>query len=212
MTKKGLLIVISGFSGAGKGTAMKRLLEKYDNCALSISATTRAPRPGETDGQSYFFKTIEEFEDMIEKDQLIEHAKYVNNYYGTPKAYVEEQLELGNNVILEIEIQGALEVKAKFPDTVLMFMVPPSAQELKDRLLKRGTEDITVINARLARAVEESQGVENYDYIVVNDELEKCVDDINSIIVSEHCKAVNNLELINNIREELKCFSEGANI
>lgn len=212
MTNKGLLIVVSGFSGAGKGTALKRLLEKYDNCALSISATTRDPRPGEKDGRDYFFKTVDEFELMIEKNQLIEHAKYVNNYYGTPKNYVDMQLELGNNVILEIEIQGALEVKAKFPDTVLMFMVPPSAQVLKSRLIKRGTEDMATINARLARAVEESQGVENYDYIVVNDNLEKCVDDINSIIVSEHCKAENNLELINNIREELKGFSEGANI
>ena len=212
MTKKGLLIVVSGFSGAGKGTAMKRLIQKYDDCSLSISATTRTPRPGEVDGREYFFKTVEEFESMIEQDQLIEHAKYVNNYYGTPCDYVENQLATGNNVILEIEIQGALAVKSKYPEAVLMFMVPPSAQELKSRLINRGTEDMATINARLARAVEESEGVEEYDYIVVNDDLEKCVDDINSIIVSEHCKAVHNLDLINNIREGLKCFSEGDNI
>lgn len=212
MSKKGLLIVVSGFSGAGKGTAMKRLLQKYDNYALSISATTRSPRLGEENGREYFFKTTEQFEDMISKDQLIEYAKYVNNYYGTPKDYVETQLELGKNVVLEIEIQGALEVKKKFPDTVLMFLMPPSAKELEKRLIRRGTEDIETIRARLSRAVEESQGVENYDYIVVNDDLELCVDNINGIVVSEHNKAINNLNLINNIREELKSFSEGANI
>lgn len=212
MSKKGLLIVVSGFSGAGKGTAMKRLLQKYDNYALSISATTRSPRPGEESGREYFFKTTEQFEDMILKDQLIEYAKYVNNYYGTPKDYVERQLELSKNVVLEIEIQGALEVKEKFPDTVLMFLMPPSAKELEKRLIGRGTEDIETIRARLSRAVEESLGVENYDYIVVNDDLELCVDNINGIVVSEHNKAINNLNLINNIREELKSFSEGANI
>lgn len=212
MTKRGLLIVLSGFSGTGKGTAVKRFIEKYDDCALSISATTREPRPGEVEGREYFFKTVEEFEEMIRNDRLIEHARYVNNYYGTPKDYVEKQLEAGRNVILEIEIQGALEVKKKFPDTVLMFMVPPSAAVLKERLVKRGTEDMATINARLARAFEESMGVEDYDYIVVNDELERCVDDIYSIIVTEHCKTFNNLDFINNIREELKGFSEGADI
>lgn len=212
MNKKGLLIVVSGFSGAGKGSAMRRLLQKYDNYALSISATTRAPRPGEENGQEYFFKTIEQFEDMISNNQLIEYAKYVNNYYGTPKDYVEQQLELGKNVVLEIEIQGALEVKKKFPDAVLLFLMPPSAKELEKRLIGRGTEDMATIHARLSRAVEESLGVENYDYIVVNDNLEVCVDRINDIVVSEQSKAVNNLNLINNIREELRGFSEGANI
>ena len=210
MSEKGLLIVVSGFSGAGKGTVMRRLLQKYENYALSISATTRFPRPGEVDGQDYFFKTTEQFESMISNGQLIEYAKYVNNFYGTPKDYVEKQLELGKNVVLEIEIQGALEIKDKFPGTVLMFLMPPSAIVLRERLIGRGTEDIATIRARLSRAVEESQGVENYDYIVVNDDLEICVDNVNHIVSSEHNKAVNNLNLIHNIREELKSFSEGA--
>jgi len=141
MEKKGILIVVSGFSGAGKGTLMKRMLEKYeDQYALSISATTRKPREGEVDGREYFFKTKEEFEKMIAKAELIEYAKYVENYYGTPKAYVEEQLNAGKDVILEIEIQGALKVKQAFPDTLLLFVVPPSAEELKKRLVGRGTE------------------------------------------------------------------------
>lgn len=209
MNKEGLLIVVSGFSGAGKGTAMKRLIEKYGQYALSISATTRKPREGEADGREYFFKTVEEFEKMIADDELIEYARYVNNYYGTPKKYVEEQLKSGKNVILEIEIQGALKIKEKFPDAVLMFIVPPSAEALKNRLIGRGTESMDVIEARLKRASEEAEGVENYDYVVVNDELEECVDSINEIIMSEKKKVAKNLTLINNIRDELKCFSEG---
>ena len=133
--KKGILIVVSGFSGAGKGTLMKRLLEDYDDYALSVSATTRSPRPGEEDGREYFFKSVEEFEKMIAQDELIEYAKYVNNYYGTPKEYVMQQLEEGKDVILEIEIQGALKVKEKYPDTLLLFVTPPGARELKERLV-----------------------------------------------------------------------------
>ena len=140
MREKGILIVVSGFSGSGKGTIMKELLKQYDNYALSISATTRNPRPGEEDGREYFFKTVEDFEKMIAKEELIEYARYVDNYYGTPRAYVEEQLEAGKDVILEIEIQGALKVKEKFPDTLLLFVTPPSAEELKSRLVGRGTE------------------------------------------------------------------------
>lgn len=209
MTKEGLLIVVSGFSGAGKGTAMKRLIEKYQSYALSISVTTRKPREGEVNGREYFFKTVDEFKDMIAGDELIEYAQYVENFYGTPKAYVEEQLKAGKNVILEIEIQGALKIKEKFPDAVLMFIVPPSAQVLKERLVGRGTESIEVVEARLSRAVEEAQGVEAYDYVVVNDDLETCVNDINEIIMSEQKKVAKNLTLINNIRDELKCFSKG---
>ena len=137
MREKGILIVVSGFSGSGKGTIMKELLKQYDNYALSISATTRNPRPGEEDGREYFFKTVEDFEKMIAKEELIEYARYVDNYYGTPRAYVEEQLEAGKDVILEIEIQGALKVKEKFPDTLLLFVTPPSAEELKSRLVGR---------------------------------------------------------------------------
>lgn len=207
--KEGLLIVVSGFSGAGKGTVMKRLTEKYQTYALSVSATTRNPREGEVDGREYFFKTVEEFKEMIAQDELIEYAQYVSNFYGTPRKYVEEQLKEGRNVILEIEIQGALKIKEKFPDAVLMFIIPPSAGVLKERLIGRGTEEIEVVNARLARAVEEAEGVEAYDYVVVNDDLETCVEDINEIILSEQKKVAKNLTLINNIRDELKCFSKG---
>ena len=128
MEKKGILLVVSGFSGAGKGTLMRELLRQHENYALSISATTRAPREGEEEGREYFFKTREEFEEMIAREELIEYACYVGNYYGTPRAYVEEQLEQGRDVVLEIEIQGARKVKERFPDTVLLFVSPPSAQ------------------------------------------------------------------------------------
>lgn len=207
MAKKGILIVVSGFSGAGKGTIMKQLLQQYpDNYALSISATTRSPRNGETDGVEYFFRTREQFEEMIAKDELIEYAQYVENYYGTPRAYVEEQLSAGRDVILEIEIQGALKVKEKFPETLLLFVSPPSAEVLKSRLIGRGTEDMETIDARLHRAVEESQGIENYDYFVINDKLEKCVREIHAIVCSEHSRVSRNINLIQKIREELSGF------
>ena len=206
---KGLLLVISGFSGAGKGTVMKRLLELHDEYSLSISATTRKPREGEADGREYFFKTVEEFEKMIAEDALIEHAQYVGNYYGTPKAYVEEQLEAGKNVILEIEIQGALNIKKMYPDAVLLFIMPPSAEELERRLVGRGTEDEATIKARLQRASDEAKGVENYNYIVINDDVDACVETIDSIVKSEKRKAANNINLINNIKEELKAYSKG---
>ena len=146
MNKKGILIILSGFSGVGKGTVVRRLLSDYDNYALSISATTRKPREGEEDGVSYFFKSKEEFEQMIKEDSFIEHARYVENYYGTPKAYVQEQLDAGKDVILEIEIQGALKVKEKYPDALMLFLVPPDAQTLKERLVGRGTETADVIH------------------------------------------------------------------
>ena len=205
MNGKGILIVVSGFSGAGKGTLMKRLLEKYEETyALSISATTRQPREGEVDGREYFFKTKEEFEKMIAKAELIEYARYVENYYGTPKAYVEEQLNAGKDVILEIEIQGALKVKKAFPDTLLLFVVPPSAEELKRRLVGRGTESMEVIVSRLKRAVEESEGMEEYDYLVVNDDLEACVEQMHHIIQSEHLRTTRNEAFVEKLKEELK--------
>lgn len=208
--KKGILIVVSGFSGAGKGTLMKELLKKYpDDYALSISATSRKPREGEQEGVEYFFKTREEFEKMIEGEELVEYAQYVGNYYGTPKAYVEEQLEAGKDVILEIEIQGALKIKEKFPQTVLMFVTPPSAEELKNRLVGRGTEDMDTIERRLSRAVEEAEGIEAYDYLVVNDILELCVEEMHQIISNEHTRISRNLPAIEQMREELKGFSKG---
>lgn len=210
MKKKGILTVVSGFSGSGKGTIMKQLLEEHpDIYALSISATTRAPRNGETHGKEYFFVSKEEFEQMIEEDALIEYAQYVNHYYGTPKDYVQRQLGQGKDVILEIEIQGALKVKEAFPDTLLLFVSPPSAEELKNRLVGRGTEDKSVIDMRLSRACQEAQGVENYDYFVVNDDLSECVQQVHSIIQSEHARVGKNQELIEMIRTELKCFAKG---
>ena len=209
MKDKGLLLVISGFSGAGKGTVVKRLLEQHKDYALSISATTRSPREGEQNGREYFFKSREEFKRMIENSELIEYAKYVDNYYGTPKAYVEEQLKQGNNVILEIEIQGAINIKSIFPEAVLLFIMPPSAKELERRLVGRGTEDEATIKARLLRAGEEAQGVENYNYIVINDDVDECVETIDCIVKSEKKKAVNNIGLINNIKKELKAYSKG---
>lgn len=210
MKNKGILTVVSGFSGAGKGTIMKVLMKNYsDTYALSISATTRAPRPGEVNGREYFFVSTKEFENMIAQDALIEHAQYVNNYYGTPKDYVFEQLENGKDVILEIEIQGALKVKEKYPDTVLMFVSPPNAAELKSRLEGRGTEDAATIASRLSRAWQEAQGVEKYDYFVINDMLEDCVKKVHAIIQNEHARAFRNQELIDTIKNELKEFSKG---
>ena len=209
MGERGILTVVSGFSGAGKGTIMKELLSRYEQYALSVSATTRKPRPGEEEGKEYFFKSREEFEQMIADDALIEHARYVDNYYGTPKAYVEEQLARGRDVILEIEIQGARKIKKRFPEAVLLFVTTKDAQTLKERLLGRKTETPEVIEQRLARAVQESEGIEEYDYLVVNDELNVCVAEIHSIIESEHRKIKYNMELINSVREELRNFSEG---
>lgn len=204
MDKKGILIVVSGFSGAGKGTVMKELLKKYDNYALSVSATTRKPRPGEEEGIAYFFKTTDEFEKMIAKDELIEYAKYVDNYYGTPRMYVTEQLDAGKDVILEIEIQGALKVKEKFPDTLLLFITPPTVSELRRRLVNRGTETMEVIEGRLGRAKEEAEGMDRYDYLIINDKLDECVEEVHRIIEGEHRRSFRNQEFIENMKRELK--------
>ncbi len=204
MNRQGILIVVSGFSGSGKGTIMKELLRRYDNYALSVSATTRQPREGEVEGREYFFKTREEFEKMIAKEELIEYARYVNHYYGTPRAYVEEQLAAGKDVILEIELQGALKIRDRFPDALLLFVTPPSAKELKRRLVSRGTETAEVIEQRMRRAVEESEGMESYDYYVVNDVLDTCVEDVHRIICAEHGRSMRNREFAEKIKRELK--------
>lgn len=209
MKRKGILIVVSGFSGAGKGTLMKELLKRYDNYALSVSMTTRAPREGEVDGESYFFVDKETFERTIAEDGLIEYASYCGNYYGTPREYVEKCLQDGRDVILEIEIQGALKVKEKRPDTLLLFVTPPSAEELKRRLVGRGTETMEVIDSRLARAFEEAKGMPEYDYILVNDQLEECVDRMHGIIQSQHDRAENCQEFIEKITEEIAVFQKG---
>ena len=203
MNHQGILVVVSGFSGAGKGTLMKELLKRYDNYALSISATTRAPREGETDGKEYFFVTKEQFEKMHDERKLIEYAQYVNNYYGTPKEYVEQKMAEGKDVILEIEIQGALKVKKRFPDALLLFVTPPSAEELRRRLVGRGTETLEVINARLARAAEEASGMEAYDYLLINDDLDRCVEEMHQLIQLQHRKTSYHLDFLSKMREDL---------
>lgn len=205
---KGILVVVSGFSGAGKGTVMKRLMEKYDGYALSVSATTRKPRPGEEDGREYFFRTRDEFEKLIEEDALLEYAQYVENYYGTPRSYVEEQLQACRNVILEIEIQGAMKIKEKIPEALLVFVTPPTVEELERRLTGRGTETAQVIADRLARAGEEAEGMGQYDYILVNDTVEECVDHLHQIIVSEHSRVSRNAEFIADIQKQTKAFQK----
>jgi len=207
MKKKGILAVISGFSGAGKGTLIKELLQRHgEQYALSVSATTRSPRAGEEHGREYFFVSKEAFEQMIGEDALIEHACYVGNYYGTPKSYVEEQMEAGRDVILEIEIQGARKVKEKFPDTLLLFVTPPSAAELESRLRGRGTETDEVIRSRLERAAEEAEFMEDYDYILVNDDLDTCVREMHELIQTQHFRTCSSLERIARIKEGLRCL------
>lgn len=208
MKQNGVLVVVSGFSGAGKGTLMKALIENYDNYALSISATTRSPRAGEIDRREYFFKTREEFEQMIADNQMIEYAQYVGNYYGTPREYVCSNIDAGRDVILEIEIQGALKIKESFPEAVLIFITPPSAAELKRRLVRRGTEPLETIRARLIRASEEAEGIENYDYILVNDKVGTCAKEMHYLIQSMHFRVQNHLPFIEEIREEMKAIGK----
>lgn len=217
--KKGILVVVSGFSGAGKGTIMKGLMAEYgDNYSLSVSATTRQPRPGEINGVHYFFVSNEEFETMIAGDELIEHAGYVNHYYGTPKRYVEQQLAAGKNVILEIEMQGGFQVKKKYPDTIMVFVSAPSAMEQKNRLIGRGTETPEVIQARLQRAYEESMRMNEYDYLVINDDLTNCIDSLNTMLLNAQYgkqelnvkhRMSSNIEFINKMKSELFEFSKG---
>lgn len=207
--KKGALLVVSGFSGAGKGTVMKELLSKYDSYALSISMTTRAPRVGEENGREYFFVDTATFEEKIKENKVIEYAKYCDNYYGTPREYVEDQLAKGKDVILEIEIQGALKVKEMFPDTILVFIMPPTAAELKRRLVSRGTETPEVIEQRMNRAVEEARHMEKYDYIVINDDLDTCVEELHEIVNVVHKEAIRNKEKIKEMKKGLEEFSKG---
>ena len=188
MNKKGLLIVVSGPSGAGKGTICKRILGENQDIQLSISATTRPPRKGEVDGKNYYFITKESFEEMIKGDTLLEYAHVYDNYYGTPDKYVIENLQNGKDVLLEIDIVGALKVKAKFKEAILIFILPPSLEELKNRIIGRGTETQKDIQKRYGSAVEEIEQVIKYDYAVVNDDVQRATDDIIAIIRAEKCK------------------------
>ena len=204
MMQKGVLAVVSGFSGAGKGTLMKALLRDHESYALSISATTRQPREGEVDGREYFFLTREKFEQMIAEDAFIEYAQYVGNYYGTPKKYVEDCLSAGKDVILEIEVQGAMNVKKLFPDAVTIFVAPPSAAELKKRLEGRGTETQEVIAGRMKRAQEEADLMDFYDYLLINDDLEESTRELHELIVQFHKKMGLHKAFTETIKQELQ--------
>ena len=203
MNNRGLIVVISDFSGAGKGTVMKELLKRYDNYELSISATTRNPRPGEENGREYYFVTKEEFEKLIEENGLVEHAQYLDKYYGTPRKFVEEKLELGKDVILEIDEQGARQIKKKFPKALLLFITPPSIEELEKRLRGRQTETEEVIHGRLLKAKEEGQYIDEYDNIVINDDVENCVTQMHGIIQAAHYTPGRNEAFIKQIQEQL---------
>lgn len=211
MTGNGLLFIVSGFSGAGKGTIMKELLRRYDNYALSVSATTRKPRPGEVHGKDYFFISREEFEEMIREDALIEYATYAGNYYGTPRKYVEEMMAAGKDVILEIEVQGAQKIKEKMPETERIFVTPPSAEELRRRLTDRGSETAEEIEKRLRRAVEEAAFMPLYDYILVNDDLDLAVTELHGLVCTVHDRSVHRQDMIDEIKTELSDMMRGGN-
>lgn len=180
--------MLSGPSGAGKGTVCQGLIKSSSSMELSISVTTRESRPGEENGKNYFFISKEEFHQMLEEDQLLEYAKVYDNYYGTPRRWVEEKLEQGEDVLLEIDIQGALQIKNKFPESILIFVVPPSINELQARLIRRGTDRDDVIQKRLGCVQGELQEIPKYDYIVVNDKLEDAVDEVTAILKAEKCR------------------------
>lgn len=202
MKNKGLLIIFSGPSGCGKGTLMKELLARNDNVFLSVSATTRSPREGEQNGVHYYFLTKERFEELIAAEGMLEHACYCGNYYGTPKAAVEEKLNEGKDVILEIEVQGALQVMHKRPDAVSIFVLPPSAAELEHRLVGRNTEDRETIEKRLTQAKEEMKYAAQYDYAVVNDDLSEAVNELEAILAAEKCNTKRIAEQISEILQE----------
>ncbi len=188
MSEKGKLLVISGPSGAGKSTVVFKAIEGRSDVCFSTSVTTRSPRPGEVDGREYFFISFDRFHEMVENDELLEHAEYVTNCYGTPRAYVEQRLNEGMNVVLDIEVQGARQVREKMPGAVLIFIAPPSLEELERRLRGRGTDTEEAVQGRLARARQEYQEADFYDYLIVNDDAEKAAAKLSAIIEAEHCR------------------------
>jgi guanylate kinase len=200
---QGKLIVISGFSGAGKGTVVKGLIEKYPY-SLSISATTRAPREGEEHGREYYFKTVDEFRHLIDYNGFIEWTNYCDNYYGTPRKFIEDEMKLGHDVILEIEVEGALNVRSQYDDAILIFITTPDATTLKNRLQGRGSEDEKTIKKRMNRAKEEVDMVHNYDYVIINDDLNQCIEEVNAVVLTEKNQYKNRVALVNQINKELE--------
>ena len=211
MGKTGILTVISGFSGAGKGTIVNRLLSQHEYF-LSISCTTRAPREGEQHGREYFFVSRDEFEGMIRNNEMIEWAEYAGNYYGTPKKAVEDWLAEGKDVLLEIEVKGGMQVKALFPNAVLLFVIPPSADELLNRLRKRGTENETQIGLRFEQTVRETRYIKDYDYMILNDDLERAVDEIHCIIESQRAKTIYQDDVIRDLSQDLSRLIQESNL
>lgn len=205
MGERGLLIVLSGPSGVGKGTVRKHIFDNYQNdFEYSISMTTRAQRSGEVEGQDYYFRSREHFKQLIEEGGLLEYAEYVGNYYGTPLKYVEETLESGQDVFLEIEVQGALKVREKITDAIFIFLSPPNLKELESRIVNRGTDSTDMIEKRLNKAVDELKLIKYYDYVVENDNVEIAANKIRHIIESEHLKVFRNLKSFNKIIEEME--------
>lgn len=206
MKNKGVLIVISGFAGSGKGTITKELINRFDNYSVSVSATTRNPRPMEENGKDYFFVSREEFERMIKENELLEYTEYVGNYYGTPRKYVEKMLNEGKDVILEIEYIGAFNVKRAFNEAVLIFVTPPSVEEVYLRLKGRNTESEEVILKRIRRGQEEAAIIDKYDYVIVNDDIETAIEDIHNTIKCSKFSSVRNGEFVSKLKNEFDEF------
>ena len=204
MFREGLLVVVSGPSGTGKGTLLNNIKQRENNVKFSVSATTRVPRSGELDGVNYFFKTHEEFDRMIQNNELVEWVKYCDNYYGTPKKYVEEIIKSGSDCFLEIEVEGAINIKAIYPDCITIFILPPSFEELRRRIEGRGTEKPEVIDKRMKKALKEMNFVDRYDYVVVNGEIETAVNSIISILEAEKLKFKRNINVLESIGIESK--------
>lgn len=206
MKPRGLLIVVSGPSGAGKGTICKSLLQHYSGIQMSVSATTRKPRAGEEHGINYFFLEKDDFIQKIDRGEFLEHAKVYENYYGTPSDFVMDKINNGEDVLLEIDIQGALQVKERYPEGVFVFILPPSMEELKNRIIGRGSETEESLKIRYSSAIDEISFIKDYDYFVINDKIDSATKKLMSIIEAEKHKVVDNMaELINEFKEEIGC-------